>query len=232
MIIVGFYIMRFIDIVFYIIIVGIISSSAWLSYSLALPNDSRSAFMVLYALKHARMLSLIDSSTLGFVGFGDIYSFARVDSKRLLVDYTLFNWQVQFHTSGIYTKNSLSIYRDTPRFANTTDFDKRPLAGDIVALHSGNSQCLSGYNNTNITGFCKDNALFDFRLYESNKLNVLALNLPTTCQERDTFRFYFNDFSEVLCGYKVHKLSTIQGVIVGGFYIFIEPNTGYSFLYH
>ncbi len=222
--------MRLLDIVFYIVILSIIASCAWLSYSFSSPNNSRSILTTLYALKHTRLLSLIDSSTLAYIDFGNIYSFSRVDSKRLIDVYKPFYWQIQFHTSGIYTKNSLSIYRDTPRFANTTDFDKRPLAGDIVALHVGNSQCLSGYNNTNITNFCKDNALFDFRLHESNKLDILALQQPSICQERDTFRFYFSDFSRVLCGQKINEINTMQKIAVGNSYIFIEPITGYSFI--
>ncbi len=222
--------MKFLEIIFLLNIIGIISSSAWLSYSLTLQNQLRPALTTLYALKHTRILSLIESSTLGFENFGDIYAFARVDSKQLLSRYELFHWQVQFHTSGIYTKNSLSIYRDTPRFANTTDFDRRPLAGDIVALHVGNSQCLSGYNNTNIANFCKDNALFDFRFHESSKLEILRLDTPTTCQERDTFRFYFSDFSKVLCGATLHTPMIPQRVIVGNFSILLEPYTGYAVL--
>ncbi|RDU67662.1 hypothetical protein CQA53_01275 [Helicobacter didelphidarum] len=222
--------MKIIEIIFAIGILFYISSGAWLSYTFSLQNKTRSALTTLYALKHARILAMIDSSTLGHTDFGNIYSFARVDSKRLLSVYENFYWQVQFHTSGIYTKNALSIYRDTPRFANTTDFDRRPLAGDIVALHVSSSQCLSGYNNTNITGFCKDNALIDFRLNESSRLEILQLKQPTTCQERDTFRFYFNDYGQILCGQRLHTPIGLQGIIVGDFLIFIEPYTGYSFL--
>ena len=222
--------MKLIEILYSLLIVSILASSAWFAYSFSLPNNTRAALTTLYAIKHTRMLSLIDHSKLGYIGFGDIYSFARVDSKRLLQNNAPFYWQLQFHTSGIYTKNSLSIYRDTPRFANTTDFDKRPLAGDIVALHIGTTQCLSGYNNTNITGFCKDNALFDFRLHESTRLQTLTLQPPTTCQERDTFRFYFDDFSKVLCGQRLHTPNSLQRILVGNMMIFIEPKTGYAFL--
>lgn len=222
--------MKILELLLGIIIVGILSSSIWLSYTLALPNNTRSALTILYALKHTRLLALIDSSMLGYIKFGDIYSFARVDSKRLLSEYPHFFWQTQFHTSGIYTKNSLSIYRDTPRFANTTDFDRRPLAGDIVALYVGNGQCLSGYNNSNITGYCKNNALFDFRLYESSRLRFLQLDTPTTCQERDTFRFYFNDFGKILCGKPLLTPRNRQQILIGNFRLILEPYTGYAVL--
>ncbi|GAB0173372.1 hypothetical protein NHP164001_13910 [Helicobacter trogontum] len=222
--------MKLIEILYSLLIISILATTAWFAYSFSLPNNTRAALTTLYAMKHTRMLSLIDHSKLGYIGFGDIYSFARVDSRRLLQNNMPFHWQLQFHTSGIYTKNSLSIYRDTPRFAHTTDFDRRPLAGDIVALHIGTTQCLSGYNNTNITGFCKDNALFDFRLHESTKLQTLALQIPTTCQERDTFRFYFDDFGKVLCGQNLHMPNNLQKVLVGNIIIAIEPSTGYAFL--
>ncbi|MCI5786677.1 hypothetical protein [Helicobacter trogontum] len=222
--------MKLIEILYSLLIISVLATTAWFAYSFSPPNNTRAALTTLYAMKHARMLSLIDHSKLGYIGFGDIYSFARVDSRRLLQNNMPFHWQLQFHTSGIYTKNSLSIYRDTPRFAHTTDFDRRPLAGDIVALHIGTTQCLSGYNNTNITGFCKDNALFDFRLHESTKLQTLALQIPTTCQERDTFRFYFDDFGKVLCGQNLHMPNNLQKVLVGNIVIAIEPSTGYAFL--
>lgn len=222
--------MKLIEILYSLLIISVLATTAWFAYSFSLPNNTRAALTTLYAMKHTRMLSLIDHSKLGYIGFGDIYSFARVDSRRLLQNNMPFHWQLQFHTSGIYTKNSLSIYRDTPRFAHTTDFDRRPLAGDIVALHIGTTQCLSGYNNTNITGFCKDNALFDFRLHESTKLQTLALQIPTTCQERDTFRFYFDDFGKVLCGQNLHMPNNLQKVLVGNIVIAIEPSTGYAFL--
>ena len=222
--------MKLLEILYSLLIISVLATTAWFAYSFSPPNNTRAALTTLYAMKHARMLSLIDHSKLGYIGFGDIYSFARVDSRRLLQNNMPFHWQLQFHTSGIYTKNSLSIYRDTPRFAHTTDFDRRPLAGDIVALHIGTTQCLSGYNNTNITGFCKDNALFDFRLHESTKLQTLALQIPTTCQERDTFRFYFDDFGKVLCGQNLHMPNNLQKVLVGNIVIAIEPSTGYAFL--
>lgn len=212
-----------------LIVLGILATGAWIAHTLNTPNNTRAALTTLYALKHTRLLALSDYSKLGFIGFGDMYSFARVDSKQLLHNFTPFYWQLQFHISGIYTKNSLSIYRDTPRFATTTHFDGRPLAGDIVALHVGNTQCLSGYNNTNITGFCRDNALIDFRLHEIANIQTLALNAPANCQERDSFRLYFDDFSRVLCGYRRHQPNALIHILVGNITIFVDPTTGYAF---
>ncbi|MWV62793.1 hypothetical protein DCO58_02300 [Helicobacter saguini] len=223
--------MKLIELIFSILIIAILSCGAFLSYSLALPNNTRSTLTTLYALKHTRILSLADSTYLGFLEFGDIYNFARVDSARLLQNTQNFLWQTQFHTSGIYTKNSLSIYRDTPRFASSTDFDRRPLAGDIVALNVGNSQCLSGYNNSNITGFCKDNAAFDFRLFESNRLDLLSLGAMSSCVERDTFRFYFSDFGSILCGNNIHTPLS-QQIRVGDSIIMLENLSGYAFILH
>ncbi|STQ86414.1 Uncharacterised protein [Helicobacter muridarum] len=214
---------------FVLYLFSILSLSVYIPFELIKTDDTRSALTTLYALKRARIMAIIDSSYIGHLDFKDEYSFRRVDRQRLLNEYALFYWQLQFHTTGIYTKNSLSIYRDTPRFANTTDFDRRPLAGDIVALSLANSQCLSGYNNTNIPQFCKNNALFDFRLGESNSLNILRL-LTTSCNERDTFRFYFSDDSSVLCGNPIHKPNNVQVIQIAKFHIFLNPSTGYAFI--
>lgn len=208
---------------------SILSLSIYIPFQLTKQDDTKSALTTLYALKRTRIMAIIDSSYIGHIDFKDSYSFRRVDRHRLLKEYEPFYWQLQFHITGIYTKNSLSIYRDTPRFANTTDFDRRPLAGDIVALSLANLQCLSGYNNTNIPQFCKNNAFFDFRLGESNRLEILQL-ISTSCMERDTFRFYFRDDSAVLCGKPAHKPSNVQVIQVARFYIFLNPNTGYAFM--
>ncbi|RDU59881.1 hypothetical protein [Helicobacter sp. MIT 14-3879] len=222
--------MKLLELIFTIYCISLLSLLAWLPFNQITKNDTRSYLTTLYALKRARMLALADTSYLGHIGFEDVYSFRSVDRKRLLLRYEPFYWQLQFHTSGIYTKNSLSLYRDTPRFATTTDFDRRPLAGDIVALSTANLQCLSGYNNTNLPARCKNNALFDFRLSESNKLQNLRLLTPSTCQERDTFRFYFSDYSRVLCGNPIHEINGIQGIQVAQFHIFLNAQTGYIFL--
>ncbi|RDU72738.1 hypothetical protein CQA66_03865 [Helicobacter aurati] len=222
--------MKLLELVFVLYICSLLSLGVWIPLSLIKANDNRSALTTLYALKRTRMLALVDSSYFGHIDLKDHYSFKRVDRQRLLRQYEPFYWQLQFHTTGIYTKNSLSIYRDTPRFAETTDFDRRPLAGDIVALSVANSQCLSGYNNTNIAQRCKNNALFDFRLGESNKLQTLRLASLSSCQERDTFRFYFSDISGILCGNPIHKPKGIQTIQVANFYILLNPQTGYAFI--
>ena len=219
--------MNLVELIFALGIIATLASSAYIAKGLSLRDDSRSALTTLYAIKHARLMALIDSSNLGHHSFGDKYLFARVDSRRLLSEVKPFFWQLQFHTSGIYTKNSLSIYRDTPRFATTTDYDRRPLAGDIVALNILNSQCLSGYNNTNITGFCRNNASIDFRLNEIAKLQYFGLQGNSICLERDTFRFYFNDFGAPLCGYNISYLNRAESIQVGVHVISIEPLTGY-----
>lgn len=221
--------MKLIELIFAVMIISIFSCGAIFSFTLSIPNNTRATLTTLYALKHTRILSLVDSTFIGTLDFGDIYNFARVDSKRLLENVDNFYWQIQFHTSGIYTKNSLSIYRDTPRFASSTDFDKRPLAGDIVALNITNSQCLSGYNNTNITGFCKDNALLDFRLFESNKVEFLGLDSNNNCAERDTFRFYFSDYSKILCGVKLHTPNNLVQIYIGKEKIYLAAMSGYAF---
>ncbi|MCE3039745.1 hypothetical protein [Helicobacter anatolicus] len=108
-------------------------------------------------------------------------------------------WQIQFHLSGTYTKNSFSIYFDTPRIAQTTHYDNRPMAGDLIAIQGSNLRCISGYNNTNIADFCKNNAETSTRLQESYGVN-LSITHQLSCKENKTARIYFDNQGKPYCG--------------------------------
>lgn len=124
-------------------------------------------------------------------------TFQSVYPQILLSNQTF--WQIQFHLSGIYTQNSFSIYLDTPRQAQTTHYDNRPMAGDIIATQGVNLQCLSGYNNSNISDFCKNNADTYTRLLESFGIK-LQISTQSTCKEKQTGRIYFDNTGKPYCG--------------------------------
>ena len=110
-------------------------------------------------------------------------------------------WQIQFHLKGIYTKNSFSLYLDTPRYANTTHYDNRPMSGDLIAIQGANLRCLSGYNNTNISDFCKNNAETKVRLQETFGVTI-TLKMQENCKESNTARIFFDQFGKAYCGEK------------------------------
>lgn len=124
-------------------------------------------------------------------------AFPSIYPQILLSNQTF--WQIQFHLSGTYTQNSFSIYLDTPRQAQTTHYDNRPMAGDIIATQGVNLQCLSGYNNSNISDFCKNNADTYTRLLESFGIK-LQISTQNTCKEKQTGRIYFDNTGKPYCG--------------------------------
>lgn len=206
-----------------------IISSMIVSTHFFIPQNSRAALSVANAISRARVMGLIDTSFVSDVNFVDSYKLAKTDKARLLGEYKNFYWQLQFHLTGIYTFNSISIYRDTPRFASTTDFDKRPLAGDIIALNVSNSKCLSGYNNTNIADFCKNNASVFVRFNEIMNLKDIKLLNNTSCVLKSSFRFYFNSFGEVYCNFSPIKKEPITQILVGDKIIHLVNSTGYYY---
>ena len=152
-------------------------------------------------LKMMQVLALSDMNE--FVGHSSVKYFVKdypsVDSLSLLTHYRNAMWQMQFHLGKIYTTNSYSIYIDTPRNAATTNFDGRPVAGDIIAKDL-DRRCLSGYNNTNTAFDCKNNTLAEVRLGERFGVEKIFIQSDSFCQERDTARIYFDTLGKPYCG--------------------------------
>lgn len=124
-------------------------------------------------------------------------SFPSIHAPTLLSDPTL--WQMQFHLSGKYTQSSFSIYLDTPRVAQTTHYDNRPMAGDIIAVSGINMRCLSGYNNTNTADFCKNNTETSVRFLESYGVKI-SIKAQKSCKESQTSRIFFDYQGKPYCG--------------------------------
>lgn len=131
-------------------------------------------------------------------------------NQHILISHPML-WQMQLHLSGKYTQSSFSIYFDTPRTSQTTHYDNRPMAGDLVAIQGINLRCLSGYNNTNIADFCKNNAETNTRLKESYGIN-LQVSTQKNCQENKTARIYFDYQGKPYCGSTITPL--IQPFII------------------
>lgn len=154
-----------------------------------------------------------------------------IDPSKLLHNAPKNMWQIQFHLSGIYTQNSYSIYIDTPRFSPTTDFDGRPMSGDFIALEPFSNQCLSGYNNTNVSDYCKNNTSALVRLEEHFKVEKILLEGDSFCKEKDTGRIYFDDFGVPYCGKTPRQLTQTFKITLfrkkESISLCITPITGY-----
>lgn len=142
-------------------------------------------------------------------------------------------WQMQFHINGKYTQYSYSIYVDTPRFSPTTDYDNRPMKGDIIAISGIDQKCLSGYNNINTATICTNNASSSVRISEVYGVK-LSIQADKFCKENLTARVYFDHFGVPYCGKNRIKLQNPFQIILEKnnrkTLICILPFTGYSFI--
>lgn len=174
-------------------------------YTFALPSQNQSLLIaqksILHHLQHAQILALSDNRHYLHTSHTNsiVQSYPAIHQQRLIFQSQNALWQFQFHLSRqLYTTFSYSLFVDTPRSAKSTDFDSRPMAGDIIAKDF-TSRCISGYNNTNISTECKNNALFETRLAESINLQNIHIFAPNICAERDTARLHFDFFGRSFC---------------------------------
>ncbi len=185
-----------------ILAITLISIIALFAHQALLSQTSRAANLLIQSLNYTKMLALTQNThyTNKKQTQWLVDKFPSINSEAL-IDKPGF-WQLQFHQSGIYTKSSFSIYLDTPRNSSTTHYDGRPMAGDLIAIEGINLHCLSGYNNTNISDFCKNNADSGVRLLESFGVN-LSVKIQNTCQENQTARISFDSSGFAYCGKQV-----------------------------
>lgn len=125
--------------------------------------------------------------------------YPSIDALALLQHYHNAMWQIQFHLGRIYTTYSYSIYADTPRHAIHTNFDSRPMAGDMI-LKNMDRKCLSAYNNTNTAQECKNNAQAQVRLGEYFGIEQMFLESDRFCKESGGGRIYFDKLGVPYCG--------------------------------
>ncbi|TLD90402.1 hypothetical protein LS66_002720 [Helicobacter sp. MIT 03-1614] len=155
-------------------------------------------------ISHLKMLQLFALSDDNmFIQAQDARDMLRLypslDVNALVTQHRNAMWQIQFHLGKIYTTHSYSLYIDTPRMATTTNFDSRPMAGDII-LKDMDRKCLSAYNNTNTAMECKNNALAEIRLGERFGVENILIESDNFCKERETARIYFDRRGVPYCG--------------------------------
>ena len=125
--------------------------------------------------------------------------YPSINALALMQQHHNAMWQIQFHLGRIYTTFSYSIYADTPRHAINTNFDSRPMAGDMI-LKNMDRKCLSAYNNTNTAQECKNNAQAEVRLGEYFGIEQIFLESDRFCKENGGGRIYFDRLGVPYCG--------------------------------
>lgn len=155
-------------------------------------------------ISHLQLLQIValsdDSAFLNLKDTAHIaQSYPAIDTTKLLTSHKNAMWQMQFHLGKVYTTYSYSMYIDTPRSATSTNFDGRPMAGDII-LKNMDRKCLSAYNNTNTAVECRNNALAQLRLGEYYGIEYMLLSVDRFCKEGSSARIYFDRFGTPYCG--------------------------------
>lgn len=215
------------------LILSLIVLLAWNRSDQSLYNATQN---LLYHIKYTQNLALQDSRYFLNPSSTTLTKTLSpsIDESLLLSSPAKNMWQIQFHTTGTYTQNSYSIYHDTPRISPTTNYDGRPMSGDFIAIEPLNNQCLSGYNNTNVSDYCKNNTHPNVRLKEKYGIEELILQGEKQCMERGGGRVFFDEFGKPYCGKNPKALTSPLKIILTkdsrSHTIVILPSTGYSYI--
>ena len=188
-----------------------------IAFAFSLPSQNQSLFIaqrtLLHQLQNAQILARTDERHFTHTAQLDSVSvrYPSINVRKLIAHSKNALWQVQLHTGKMYATSSFSLYIDTPRDSLSTDFDSRPMAGDIIAM-DGARQCISGYNNTNTSFDCKNNLSIHARLGENLGLESMEIFSPSGCGERESGRVYFDHLGFVYCAKVPLELQGAHGV--------------------
>ena len=185
-----------IELVFIIVIMGILATAA----VIYMPDTKlqQAADTLISNMKYAKTLAQNDDR---FYTMSDSSIGANINLRNQIQFWKAGMWQIQFHLNGVDTKNSYSIYADTARSANTTNFDGRPMDGDIIAKHPVNKTCLSGYSANNLPQECLNNIASEVKLEETFNVVIEKIELQALCKENNSsIRIYFDGRGLPYCG--------------------------------
>lgn len=185
-----------IELVFIIVILGILSTAA----IIYMPDTKlqQAADALISNMKYAKTLAQNDDR---YYTMSDSSIGANIDLRNQIQFWKAGMWQIQFHLNGANTKNSYSIYADTARSAPTTNFDGRPMEGDIIAKHPVNKTCLSGYGANNLPQECLNNIASEVKLEETFNVIIEKIEIQNLCKENNSsIRIYFDSRGLPYCG--------------------------------
>lgn len=220
----------YLELIFVIFIFAITAYVASPKFNLSL---NVAANQLLSHIRYAQHLALNDSLIFNTKNQANLLSriHPSIDPDKLLNRKQF--WQIQFHQTGIYTKNSYSIFFDTPRFSPTTDNDNQPMPGDLIAVSGANKKCLSGYSTDNTPFECRNNTEVSVRLFEAFNINKLDFSGDSYCKEMGTFRILFDEFGKPYCSKNKQALTKIMKITLyknkDSKSICITPESGYAY---
>ncbi|MDE6885766.1 MAG: prepilin-type N-terminal cleavage/methylation domain-containing protein [Helicobacteraceae bacterium] len=121
------------------------------------------------------------------------------NEKRLVENWKLGLWQLQFHRAGTNAKNSYSIYADQGNSGTTNMFDGIPNNGDLIARDPINKTCLSGYTLTNLKE-CENNFSKEVKLEETYGIVIDSINsVDCTGNANSPFAIHFDNTGTPYC---------------------------------
>lgn len=183
------------ELVFVIVILGIMATFS----VLYIPQTDlqQATIYLINNLKYTKSLAQNDDR---YYTMPDNSLSTNVDIASQMRYWQAGMWQLQFHTTGSDSKNSYSIYADTGRSAANTNFDGRPMAGDLIAKDATNQACLSGYTMSNLPTECKNNIAKEVKLEETYGVIIKKISAQNNCTTTNTFRIYFDKEGIPYCG--------------------------------
>lgn len=198
-----------IELVVIVVILGILSTIG----VMFIPDTKlqQAADTLISNLKYTKVLAQTDDR---YYTINDGSITNNVNLANQMKDWKKGMWQLQFHLSGNNAKGSYSIYADTGRNAATTNFDSRPMDGDLIAKDPINMSCLSGYSDNNLPAECLNNISSEVKLYETFNITRLEISIDQACLERDTARIYFDSRGLTYCGKNPTRMQTPAKVVL------------------
>lgn len=184
-----------IELVFVIVMVGIMAAVSVMY--IPQTNLQQASDYLIQNLKYTKLLAQTDDR---FYTMSDGAVPNSVDVSKQTQYWQAGMWQLQFHRIGDNTQNSYSVYADTARSNATTNFDGRPMSGDLIAKDPDNKACLTGYSLSNRPTECENNVAKEVKLEETYGVTIDKIEHQGNCTESQTARIYFNKEGLPFCG--------------------------------
>ncbi len=185
-----------IEVVFVIVIIGIMASTAMFYMPHTALKQASETMMT--NLKYTKTLAQLDDRN--FL-MNDSASGDTATIQNRLANQQRGMWQFQFHSSNTTTGsgNTYTIYAEEPS-NTTTSFDGIPNNIDIIAIDPMTKECISGYSGTNLRG-CDDKYAKEARFYDTFQTQLESIQ-SDDCKgwsNRNSFAIYFDSKGNPYC---------------------------------
>lgn len=184
-----------IELIFTIVLIGILSMAGYMM----IPDNrlQQAADSIISNLKYTKMLAQTDDR---YYTMPDSSMPNSVNLNKQMENWKKGMWQFQIHLKGSNAEGSYSIYADTGRTSNSTNFDGRPMSGDLIAKDPINMSCLSGYTMSNLPKECENNIAREVKLAETFGISKIEITTTNCVKESDATRIFFDNKGLPYCG--------------------------------